>query len=391
MNDVSRDQGVKQHKELLVALLLAAAVLVVYWPVQNFDFIELDDRAYISGNRHIQEGFTCEAVTWVFKDISMGYWHPLTWISHILDYKLYRMNAGGHHWTSVLFHLGNTILLFMILNKMTDALWKSAFVAALFAIHPMHVESVAWVAERKDVLSTFFLFLTIGCYLNYLNKQNCWRYLFMLISYSSSLLSKPMFVTLPFLLLLLDYWPLKRFPIENFQWDKALSLIREKIPLFLMSIFVSGISLAIAIQNPNMTPLDNLPMTMRAVNAFHSYFRYMEKAVFPVDMAIFYPYAFDYSWIVVAASLITLLIVSGLSIVYMRRFPYLIIGWLWFLGILFPAIGFVQAGAHAMADRYTYVSYVGLFIMIAWGVPDLISGIRSVSYTHLTLPTNREV
>jgi len=368
--------GINQHKELLVALLLAAAVLAVYWSVQDFDFIEFDDNAYISENRHIMDGFTCEAVTWALKDIHTGYWHPLTWMSHVLDYKLFRMNAGGHHWTSVLLHLANTILLFFIFYRMTAALWKSAFVAALFAIHPMHVESVAWVAERKDVLSTFFLFLTIGCYIYYLQKRNILRYFMMFSCFLLSLLSKPMVVTLPFALLLLDYWPLKRFTWDSFLWEKVRPLIREKIPLILLSVFVSGITLATAAQNSNMASLDKLPLTTRAVNAMLSYGRYMDKSIYPVDMAIFYPYSSDYSWVSVGGAILTIIIVSVLSISYVKRFPYLIIGWLWFLGIMFPVIGLVQAGAQGMADRYTYVSYIGLFIMIAWGVPDLTASIR---------------
>jgi Flp pilus assembly protein TadD len=376
MNGAKQTQSFTQHKELLVALLLAAAVLAVYWPVQNFNFIEFDDSAYITDNIHIKTESSHDALIWAFQDIHTGYWHPLTWISHVIDYRLYRLNAGGHHWTSVLFHMANTIILLMVFYRMTGALWKSAFVAGCFALHPMHVESVAWVAERKDVLSTFFLFLTIGCYLNYLNKRNLARYCLMLICYSLSLLSKPMVVTLPFVLLLLDYWPLKRFGIENFRWDTAWHLIREKIPLFLLSILVIGITLVAAAKKSNMLPFDILPVTSRIANALVAYGRYLQKAFFPADMSVFYPYAFDISWPVVVSIGLSLLIASGLMIMYIKRFPYLIVGWLWFLGVLLPAIGLVQSGAQAMADRYTYVSYIGLSVMIAWGVPDLLSGIR---------------
>ncbi len=365
-----------RYRLALIILALLLLILAVYWNVQYFEFIDFDDGTYITENIQIQSGFKSDAILWAFQDIHTGCWHPLTWLSHMLDYNLFRMNAGGHHWTNVLFHAANTIILFVMLFKMTSALWRSAFVAAMFALHPMHVESVTWVSERKDVLSTFFMFLTIVCYLYYLNKRLLSRYAFMLFCYSLSLLSKPMTVTLPFALILLDYWPLKRFTLTKDDRNKMWRLIYEKTPLFFMSFSSIFITFWAAVKTNNLTPLHVLPMSTRIANIFISYAQYIKKAIIPNDMAIFYPYVNDYSWLSVGLSTTLLTGISVISIRFAKQYPFLLIGWLWFLGVLIPVIGLTQNGAQSIADRYTYVSYIGIFIMGAWGLSELFQRFR---------------
>jgi len=313
----------------------------------------------------------------------------MTWLSHMLDCELFGLNPGMHHLTNLLFHMANSILLFLILRRMTGAIWQSAFVAALFALHPLHVESVAWVAERKDVLSTLFWMLTMWVYVLYAERPGLNRYLIMiLLFFILGLMSKPMLVTLPFVLLLMDYWPLGRLKPWwcrqktelNSHKSTFLRLILEKVPLFALSAILSVVTFIA--QGGAMKSLAKLNFGVRIANALVSYITYIGKAFWPQDLAVLYPHPGAMAiWQPVGSGLL-LLCLSLISIRTIRVFPYFAVGWLWYLGTLVPVIGLVQVGTHAMADRYTYIPLIGLFIMVAWGVPDLL---RKWSYRRIVL------
>ena len=363
---------------LLAGLLLAQLTLALYLPVQSFDFINMDDPTYVTQNHRVQGGLTMEGLRWSLTNLEAGFWQPIVWLSHMLDCELYGLDPGGHHWTSVLIHAGSTILLFLVLSYMTGATWASALVAALFAIHPLHVESVAWVAERKDVLSGLFWFLTMGAYAVYVREPSIRRYLFVVLSFVLGLLSKPMAVTLPFVLLLLDYWPLGRFDDPRTAFDRwrtplrtpGARLVAEKVPLIIMSVLFGLIAYA-AEQNVGALPsVTSHPIDVRAANALLSYALYLKKTIWPVDLIAFYPHMGmpALGQLLVSAALI--LSITAMVLGFRRQAPYLAIGWFWYLGTLVPVIGLVQIGSHAMADRYTYLPLVGLFIMLAFGLKE---------------------
>ena len=371
---------------LLIGLLLAAVTLTLYWPVQHFEFVNFDDGLYVTGNRHVQGGLSMEGLTWAFTSFHAGNWHPLTWISHMADFEAYQLNAGGHHWTNVLIHTVSTVLLFLVLSSMTGVLWCSALVAALFAIHPLHVESVAWVSERKDVLSGFFWILTMGAYTHYVRHPTIGRYLIVFGSFVLGILSKPMMVTLPFVLLLLDYWPLGRFSGVNTAFDKwlwqgtesgkvaVLRLALEKFP-FLITVIASCIITIYAQRSTHsLASLGNNPIEVRFANALVSYAGYIQDMLWPVNLAVLYPHVgMPPSWMIVTA-LMLLVSISYIAIRKAPELPFLLVGWLWYLGTLVPVIGLVQVGSQSMADRYTYIPLVGLFIALAWGAERVIAG-----------------
>lgn len=370
----------------IISLCLTFAILLVYWQVQYHDFLYFDDETYVTENRYVQEG-SWDSIVWAFTDIKSANWHPVTWLSHILDHYLFGLNPKGHHLTNLFFHITNTLLLFFLFTHMTGSVARSGFVAALFALHPLHVESVAWVAERKDVLSTFFWFLTFLGYIYYVKQRNIKRYIFVLVLFSIGLMSKSMLVTLPFVLLLIDYWPLNRLETNAFsnlsssgkQRERAsynakpiLNLVYEKVPLFIISIFFSGITYFAQDRGGAMGTLEVFPLKARIANALLAYGGYIKKMIWPYHLAPFYPYPKSFSALEVISVILLLLVISYLCLKKSRLYPYLIVGWLWFLGTLVPVIGFVQVGFQAMADRYTYIPLVGLFIIIAWGVPELL-------------------
>lgn len=370
----------KVRPDILVCLFLVIATLAVYWQVRNYPLINYDSRKYVTENHYVKTGLTLKSITWSFTAMHASNWHPLTWLSHMLDCQLYGMNPGQHHLTNVFFHILNTLLLFIVLKRMTGALWQSGFVAALFALHPLHVESVAWVAERKDVLSTFFWMLTLWSYARYVERSDFYRYLIVLLFFSCGLMAKPMVVTLPFVLLLLDYWPLRRFQL-SFPGDRNHSqqrrfnfgLIREKIPLFLLSVASSVITYSVQKSGGAANSLDVIPFKSRIANAVVSYVSYIGKMLWPDNLAVFYPYPKSIPlWKVMGAGLL-LVILSVVFFRIKRAKPYFAVGWLWYIGTLVPVIGLLQVGMQGMADRYTYVPLVGLFIIIAWGVPDIVS------------------
>jgi len=376
----------RRHLRLAICLALTVATLAVFWQVQNAAFINFDDDLFIFENRHVQDGLSLKGVVWAFTTTQPDYWHPLPWLSHMLDWHLYGGKPKGHHFNNLLLHIANTLLLFLVLSRMTRAIWRSAFVAALFAIHPLHVEPVAWVTARKDILSTFFWVLTLGAYTLYVERPGTMRYLLLLIAFAVGLMSKPMLVTMPFLLLLLDYWPLCRLPfspkgpdetLQGKEWSGKDSprqsprgLIYEKLPL----IALAAISILLTIYwgDDNLTA-EHKTIGLRVGNILVSYVMYVVKTVLPFKLAIFYPYPVE---IPLWRSMGACVLLIGLSALILRsavRHPYLIVGWLWYLGLLLPVSGLIQLSGHwpAMADRYTYVPLIGLFIMIAWGIAEL--------------------
>jgi tetratricopeptide (TPR) repeat protein len=377
--------------KLCIAVALATVTLAVYWQVGNCGFLRYDDLPYVTGNLHVQGGVTWEAVRWAFSAMHAGNWHPLAWLSHMVDCQLYGLDPRGHHFTSLCFHIANTLLLFFLFTRMTGATWRSAFVAALFALHPLHVESVAWVAERKDVLSTFFWFLTMLLYAGYVARPGRARYLSVVLCFLAGLMAKPMLVTLPFVLLLMDYWPLCRVP-----WAKTgppdsgrtrpaegtgvmmpvRLLIWEKIPLFALAAISSIITFYAQRKGGAVSSLEAVPFASRMINALVAWTGYIGKMIWPRNLSVIYPLDPDLSaWQALLAGG-ALAVMTALLLNMARRRPYLIVGWLWYLGTLVPVIGLVQVGVQAMADRYTYIPLVGLFVMISWGIPGLVAGWR---------------
>ena len=352
---------------ILVSLCLIIAILIPHRQAINFDFVGYDDELYVTKNLNVQKGFTAKGVKWAFTSFHSANWHPITWLSHMLDCELYGLNPMGHHWTNVELHIANTLLLFFILFKMTGALWRSAFVAALFALHPLHVESVAWVAERKDVLSAFFGMMALLAYCRYTKQPSLVGYLLIILFLSMGLMAKPMLVTLPFLFLLLDFWPLERF-----RFATVSRLILEKVPL-LVPVVISGYLTFMAQQSSGaVKPLEAFSLTVRIANAFISYVSYAVKAIWPHNLTVFYPHPGNTLplWQVFGA----ILLVGGASFLAIRslkKYPYIAVGLFWYLGMLVPVIGLVQVSSQAMADRYTYIPMTGLFIIIAWGFSDI--------------------
>ncbi len=369
---------------LLISLLLIFAIIVAYGQVRNFDFIDFDDGLYVAENRHVQEGLTLEGLIWAFTTFHSANWHPLTWLSHMLDCELYGLNPMGHHWTNLQLHMANTLLLFFILKLMTGAIWRSAFVAALFALHPLHVESVAWVSERKDVLSTFFGMLMIAAYYRYVKISGLKNYLLVIILLSLGLMAKPMLVTFPFVLLLLDYWPLKRFQLinENSQPDEAPGFVRqpsfrlflEKVPLFIPVVISSILTFSAQQGEGALVPLEALSIKTRFANALISYVSYVLKAIWPRNLAVYYPHPVGTLpvWQICGAVLLIAVVTYG-AICLLKRHPYVAVGLFWYFGTLIPVIGLVQVSDQAMADRYTYIPLTGLFIVVTWGVSELLA------------------
>jgi tetratricopeptide (TPR) repeat protein len=368
------DKKSNKYRTLCIYLALVLTTLASYWQVRNCNFVSYDDNLYVTDNLYVQRGLTGEGIIWAFTTDYAANWHPLTWLSHMLDCSLFGTNPRWHHFTNLLLHIANTLLLFAVLKRMTAALWRSAFVAALFALHPLHVESVAWIAERKDVLSTLFWLLTMIAYLSYVRHPGIIRYLLTVVVFALGLMAKPMLVTLPFVLLLLDCWPLGRLRFSGDVNHKSLfRLVREKVPFFVLSAISSVITFIVQQKSGAMSRLDWIPLIIRFGNAFVSYVKYIGKMFWPSRLAVLYPYPVDMALLWPAVSALVLLAVSVFVIRFAPKYRYLLLGWLWYLGTLFPVIGLVQVGGQSLADRYTYVPLIGLFIIIAWGLPDLLA------------------
>ncbi|HNZ34923.1 MAG: TPR repeat-containing protein YrrB [Deltaproteobacteria bacterium ADurb.BinA179] len=368
---------------VLLSGLLAVVTIALYWPAQSFDFVNYDDDVFVKDNRHIRDGLSGDGLVWAFTTFHGGNWHPLTWLSHMADVEVYGLDAGGHHRTNALIHTVGALLLFLVLAGMTNSISLSVLVAALFAIHPLHVESVAWIAERKDVLSGFFWILTMGAYAWYARHPTVRRYLLVVLSFIMGLLSKPMVVTLPFVLILLDFWPLQRTlgartAFDGWTFYETVSrrvwarLVLEKMPLFLLSAGFSLLTFVAQKEVGAVWSIDKMPIDVRLANALVSYVEYLRKTVWPVDLAVLYPHAgMPDAW-KIAVSAVFLGSVSVLTVRKMRAMPFLLVGWLWYLGTLVPVIGIVQVGSQSMADRYTYIPLVGLFIILAWGAERMV-------------------
>jgi tetratricopeptide (TPR) repeat protein len=355
-----------KYRFILICVFLIAAIVAVYWPVYSYDFIRYDDGAYVVKNVNIQQGLNLKTIYWAFTAISYSghYWHPITWLSHTFDYQLFKDWAGGHHIMNVFFHILNTLILFYVLMRMTGAVWPSAFVAAAFALHPLHVESVAWIAERKDILSTFFWLLTMWAYVRYVENSKLKWYLAAIVLFLLSLMSKPMVVTLPFVLLLLDYWPLER--------KFSRRLLVEKIPFFIGS-FACCIITFIAQQKSAIISLEDIGFKSRVTNAIVSYVAYIIKMIWPSRLALVYPHSGgELSTTKIIICTLLLLLISVYFIYIARRCRFFAFGWLWYLGTLVPVIGLVQVGVQSMADRYTYMTLTGLFIIIAWSAKEFV-------------------
>ena len=374
--------------KLLICLFLIVAIFVAYGHVINFNFVGYDDELYVTANRQVQSGISLEGIVWAFKT-PLGSWHPLTWLSHMLDYQMFGSDPFGHHGVNLLLHTLNACLLFWILQQMTGAVWRSAFVAGLFALHPFHVESVAWVSSRKDLLSTFFGLLAMAAYYQYTHKRKILNYMAVIFLLLSGLMAKPMLVTFPFVLLLLDYWPLRRLQKEQhlsncntIEYTDHCSkhffkLVYEKMPLFVLVSFVMVLTYIFQQRDGAVVPWDVFPLGIRIANAIVAYETYIFKTIYPVNLSVFYPHPGNSLpvWQVLGAGLlITVMFIFAVRSA--RQYPYILIGLFWYLGTLIPVIGIIQIGAQAMADRYTYIPLIGLFIIVAWGLSDLLGKFR---------------
>ena len=357
--------------DLGICLLLVASTLAVYSQVRHYDFVNYDDPQYVGENVHVRAGLTAGGVAWALKSFDAANWFPLTWLSHMADTQFFGMDSGWRHLTNVWLHALDAWLLFAVLRRMTAARWPSAWVAFLFALHPLHVESVAWIAERKDVLSAFFWFLTLWFYAGYVQRPGVARYLAVVAAFGLGLMSKPMIVTLPFVLLLLDVWPLQRASWP-WNWLSAKALLFEKLPLFAMAAAASALTFLAQRQGGAVAPLAGIPLAFRLENAVVSYVAYIRDMFWPAGLAVLYPYPRALAIPAVAAAGLAL---AGISILVARQArarPYLAVGWCWYLGTLAPVIGLVQVGTQARADRYTYVPMIGLFLMLCWGAAELV-------------------
>jgi tetratricopeptide (TPR) repeat protein len=379
----------RRRSSLVIGLVLGLVTFALYLPIVRDDFVYYDDQGYLLYNTHVNKGLSWPDIVWAFKSGEQANWHPLTWISHMVDCQFFGLNPAGHHFTNVLFQTVNTLLVFFLLKQMTGKIWPSAFVAAFFGWHPLHVESVAWASERKDVLSAFFWLLTMMAYVKYVKKPRVDFYLLALVLFACALMSKPMAVTLPFALLLLDFWPLNRLapagtstsqnagadiPVEKCRssWPRGVFLVFEKLPFFALTAADCLVTYLVQNHGKAVLSISALPFSYRLANALWSYLRYVSNTFCPSGLAIIYPYKAHLPVALVGSSIVLLVVWSVLFLWWRKKFPYLLTGWFWFLGTLIPTIGLVQVGAQAMADRYMYIPSIGLFILIVWSANDLI-------------------
>ena len=360
-----------------ICIFLGATTWLVFGQTLRHDFVNVDDTEYVLKNVEVARGLTIEGAVWAFTHFHASNWHPLTWISHMLDCQIFGLSPGGHHLTNVFLHMATAICLFLVLRQMTTALWRSAFVAAVFAIHPLRVESVAWVAERKDVLSGLFFVLTIGAYVRYARHPSRAGYAAVTVLFALGLMCKPMLVTLPFVLLLLDYWPLNRAGNRAF-FQVLRRLVLEKLPLFALA--AASCVVTLFAQKGVIQPFASISFPFRAANAFISYAAYLRQLFWPSNLAALYPFP---SGSIAVHGVLSLILLAGISLgvfVLRRRYPYLVAGWLWYLIMLGPVIGIVQVGIQGRADRYTYLPQIGLYVLLTWAVADLSARWR---YTRL--------
>lgn len=382
----------ERSRTFTVSLALVVLTIVTYVQVKDHEFLPYDDDRYVTENWPVKNGITSSTLLWALTSSHASNWHPLTWYSHMLDIELFGLDSGAHHLVNLFFHILNSILLLFVLSRLTRVFWQSAFVAALFALHPLHVESVAWIAERKDLLSMLFFLLTLWSYVRYVEQPTKLRFAPVAVFFILGLMSKPMLVTLPFVLLLLDYWPLKRFkgeiPSMVGTWERPApnawrshtqliwALVWEKFWLFALALASSNITYQAQQHGGTVSDVDTTPIFLRIANAITAYTGYLRKTFWPGDLAAFYPYPDTVDLWGVVGSAGVLIVVTLLVLMVGRRWRYLPVGWFWYLGTLVPVIGLVQVGAQSMADRYTYIPLVGIFVMIAWGCSDLFASLR---------------
>ena len=392
-------QPAVRQTAVIVAIcgVLVGVTWLVFAQTVHHQFVTYDDPQYVYANPEVSAGLSLSRITWAFTHTIAGNWHPLTTISHMLDCQLYGLDPAGHHFTNVLFHTIAVVLLFLVLQQMTGSLSRSAFVAALFAIHPLHVESVAWVSERKDVLSAIFFMLILSAYTPYVRAPSVKSYLLLVLLFALGLMSKAMLVTVPFVLLLLDYWPLGRIthlrvpkgldrqPTSSSQWPVIRRLIAEKVPLFVLSALSSAVTLFTQFQST--ATMSQLPLSWRLNNAVVTYVIYVWQMFWPVRLAAYYPHPNDqlHLWQVLLA-IAFLIAMALLAIHWRKQRPYIFTGWFWYIGMLVPVIGLVQAGEQARADRYTYLPQIGLYVLITWAITDLMRSMmmRRSRSRHLT-------
>ncbi len=367
---------------MFFCLILIGVTLGIFWQTGDHQFINFDDPLYVTDNPNVKVGITGKNLAWAFTSTAASNWHPVTWLSHMVDVEVFGLSPRGHHLTSVFIHTASTVLLFLLLAQITMAPWQSLFAAALFALHPLHVESVAWVAERKDVLSGFFWLLTLLLYSRYVKRPDRIQYLLVFFSLAAGLMTKPMLVTLPLVMILLDYWPLDRFrsgasprPFLS-AYGTLPTLVKEKLPFFALSLLSGAVTVFAQRSGGTISSLEAVTLSNRIGNALVAYATYIGKTIWPQDLAFFYPFPLSLPlWQIFASSLLLVLVTIG-AIHMRRRYPYLFVGWQWFLITLLPVIGIMQVGSQAMADRYTYISLIGIFIIAGWAVPDLLRGLR---------------
>ena len=358
--------------DIIAALIfLSLHIIALYWRVYGYDFVSLDD-SFIYENPHLKDGLSISNITWAFSNYTASLWIPVTWISFFLDYEIYGMNPGGYHITNVILHIFNTLLLFVILYQTTQKKWQSFFVAALFSCHPIHVESIAWITERKDVLSTFFLMLFLYTYLQYTKKENFVKYLTALFFFLLGLMSKPMLVTVPIVLILLDFWPLSRFKKTS-----KLRIFLEKIPFLYFSFMVSVVTILTQAKTGALIPLDSINLINRIENAVSSYIAYLVQLFLPINLAVVYPYEQYFSFWEVFTKFAIFVAITTVFYRLHRKHPYLIVGWLWYVISLLPVIGIFQSGAQAHADRFVYVPFIGIYIILAWGTPHFLKVLKT--------------
>jgi len=388
----------RQFKAVLFLIMLC---LATFWRVSQCDFISYDDPDYVTRNPHVLAGLNPQSIAWAFGNAhgTATYWHPVTWLSHMFDVQLFGVRPGPHHLVNLLFHTINVVLLFLVFQRMTGAFWHSLVLASLWAVHPLQVDTVAWVTERKNVLSGLFWFLTMGAYVRYAAKPSGSRYALVFLVMAVGLMCKPTLVTLPCVLLLLDFWPLRRLKWSSFIVASATNedepppvtipvvpvrrILLEKLPLFTLSL-ASGVLTIFAHQRLQVVALDStLSFQDRFWNAFVSYARYLDKTIWPAKLAVFYPHPGAWPVWQVAASVLLLVLVTAVALLLLRRAPYLLVGWLWFLGVMVPTIGLLQAGSQAMADRFAYLPLIGVFLMLTWGGFDLLERLRVPSPNRL--------
>jgi len=370
--------GTHLIRNIITCLFLIVIILTVYIQVKDFEFINLDDNLYVFENPYVQQGLSKKSIITAFTTTTGSFWIPVTVVSLMADYEMYGLNAGGYHLTNIFFHILNTILFFFALKQLTGSFFRSGFAASFFAVHPMFVESVVWISERKDVLSMFFFLLTIISYNRYTRQKSRTNYVIIFLLFALGLMTKPMLVTLPFALLLLDYWPLNRLSLNKKNFFKTLNpLVIEKVPLFFLSISFSIITFTTQNRGEAVIGLEDYSIIVRINNAVISYILYLKKFFIPNDLAVFYPHPLNTIplW-QTSISAFLLILISYAAIRLSRKHPFFLMGWLWFAGILFPVIGISQSGLQAMADRFIYIPSIGLIIIMTWGMTTVIKSLK---------------